>query len=83
MKHTHINDTYFETLAECYDQLTKTALDRGYDKPEYGNIESVPYLKSFRKVFDLTKDGKPQKSGLVVIIYRMDSGTYELTHYIN
>jgi hypothetical protein len=31
----------------------------------------------------LTKNGKPQRKGLSISLYGMESGNYELTTYIN
>lgn len=75
-------DTYFDGLAPLYANLSEYVISKGYDDPDYGFIESVRYLETFRKSFTLYKEGREQKKLLHVSIYRMETGRYELTAYI-
>lgn len=84
-----INDeTYFPTLSEALDQVNKKAVSKGYDEInpdeffQFG-MGGISYGETKRKSFSLTKNGIPvPKRMMHVAIYRMDSGTYELTCYI-
>jgi hypothetical protein len=78
--------TYFDTQAQALDYAYEDARKRGYEVVMPNNPVSffghIEYIHTKRYTFDLTKDGKEQKKCLHVILYRMDSGWYELTHYI-
>lgn len=84
-----INDeTYFPTLSEALDQVNKKAVSKGYDEInpdeffQFG-MGGISYGETKRKSFSLTKNSIPvSKRMMHVAIYRMDSGTYELTCYI-
>lgn len=84
-----INDeTYFATLSEALDQVNKKAVSKGYDEInpdeffQFG-MGGISYGETKRKSFSLTKNGIPVlKRMMHVAIFRMDSGTYELTCYI-
>lgn len=88
------NDTYFETLSGALDNVRKVAEQLGYTINEddmftqfgtggvsYGQTKraNIELLKNGEKI--LSRDGRPINRALVVIIYRMDSGKYELTVY--
>lgn len=77
--------TYFQTQALAIDHAIESAQKRGYvvDIPQRIWTEAVNYLSTVRYVLDLFKDEKLQRKGLVIVLYRMDSGNYELTSYIN
>jgi hypothetical protein len=83
---THETDTYFNTQA--------TALQTVYDKIEKENryeiafpdniwTEHVAYGTTVRYNLPLIvkSTGNPAKKWLHISLYRMDNGTYELTHY--
>lgn len=79
------NDTYFTTIGRAIDYAVDTASIKGYltmtdNMVIYPGIE-IGETKSFH--VDLYKDNNLQAKQLHIIIYRMDSGNYELTHYIN
>ena len=91
---TENSDTYFKTLSETLDYVRGVAEKMGYtiDEDEmftqfgtggvsYGQTKRahIPLLKDGKPI--LGKSGKPLGRGLNVIIYRMDSGSYELTLY--
>ena len=87
-------DTYFNTLSEALDEVRYTATDLGctVDEDEmftnfgtggvsYGQTKRafIPLLKNGEPI--LSKSGKLLNRGLTVVIYRMDSGKYELITY--
>lgn len=89
-----VNDTYFKTLSGALDYVRYEAEKLGYTVDEdsmFTNFGTggISYGQTKRANIDLLKDGQPivSKSGkplnrsLIVVIYRMDSGTYELTCY--
>ena len=83
-----MNAIYFDTLAQTVDAAVEQADQRGavlarpteawnlcQDHLAYGLYRRGDFqLDSFR--------GKPTKQFFHVIIYRMDSGRYELTAYV-
>ena len=88
------SDTYFETLSETLDYVREQVLKMGYTLDEddlnfqfgtggvsYGQTKSavIPLLKNGEPI--LGKGGKPLNRGVNIVIYRMDSGRYELTFY--
>ena len=88
------NDTYFETLSGALEYTRWIAERMGYTLDEqamhfqfgtggvsYGQTKraTIPLLKDGEPI--LGKSGKPLNRGLVIVIYRMDSGRYELTYY--
>jgi len=88
------NDTYFKTAGEAVDFAKKAAEKKGFDIDEddwnsqitmggkYNRLRpGVGKTHSFQ--IGLLKKGKPQRKGLAISLYGMDSGKYELTHYIN
>jgi len=88
------NDTYFKAAYEAAEYAKKQAEKRGFQVDEddwqtqigfggkYNRMRpSVGKTHSFS--IGLTKNGKPQRKNLNISLYGMDSGQYELTHYIN
>ena len=88
------SDTYFETLSGTLDYVREQVLKMGYTLDEddvhfkfgtggisYGQTKSavIPLLKNGEPI--LSKNGKPLNRGVNIVIYRMDSGRYELTFY--
>lgn len=76
--------TYFPTLAQTLAAAFETAIAKGYSIVEdSANFEHVAYETTQRKSYELTDAfGKTMKKSLHVIVYRMSSGSYELTSYI-
>ena len=87
-------DDYFKTAGEAVDFAKKAAEKKGFDIDEddwnsqitmggkYNRLRpGVGKTHSFQ--IGLLKKGKPQRKGLSISLYGMDSGKYELTHYIN
>lgn len=87
-------DTYFETLSEALDAVRRRAETLGCTVDEddiwtnfgtggisYGQTKSanISLLKDGQPI--IGKNGKPLNRSIVVSIYRMDSGRYELTQY--
>lgn len=88
------NDTYFKAAYEAAEYAKKQAEKKGFQVDEddwqsqigmggkYNRMRpSVGKTHSFS--IGLIKNGKPQKKSLNISLYGMDSGKYELTHYIN
>ena len=88
------SDTYFKTASEASEYAKKQAEKKGFQVDEddwqsqigmggrYNRMRpSVGKTHSFS--IGLTKNGKPQKKSLNISLYGMDSGKYELIHYIN
>ncbi len=81
-------ENYFNTLSEAIDAAVQMALSMGYTVNEdeifhqFGT-GGVGYGETKRGSITLYKEGIEQKKALQIIIYRMDSGKYELTTYIN
>jgi len=79
------SDTYFNTqnqaLEFAYSKLPKKYV---IDFPEYIWTEHVVYETYRSYHLDLkTINGNKAKKSLHINLYRMNSGTYELTFYIN
>ena len=85
---------YFKTAGEAVEFAKKAAEKKGFDIDEddwnsqitmggkYNRLRpGVGKTHSFQ--IGLLKKGKPQRKGLAISLYGMDSGKYELTHYIN
>ena len=88
------NNDYFKTAGEAVDFAKKVAEKKGFEIDEddwnsqitmggkYNRLRpGVGKTHSFQ--IGLLKKGKPQRKGLAISLYGMDSGKYELTHYIN
>jgi hypothetical protein len=88
------NDTYFKAAYEAAEYAKKQVEKKGFLVDEddwqsqigmggrYNRLRpSVGKTHSFS--IGLTKNGKPQRKNLNISLYGMDSGQYELTHYIN
>jgi hypothetical protein len=88
------NDTYFKTAGEAVDFAKTKVEKKGYEIDEddwnnqithggrYSRLRpSVGKTHTFQ--IGLLKKGKPQRKGLSISLFGMDSGNYELTYYIN
>jgi len=83
------NDTYFETLSEALDAVRTRVKNKGFEVDEDAMFTQfgtggIGYGETKRANIPLLKNGIPDKRRSVTIaIYRMDSGKYELTAYLN
>jgi len=83
------NDTYFETLSDAINAVREKVAKKGFTLDEdevwtYFGTGGVSYGQTKRANIPLLKDGIPDKRrSVMIILYRMESGTYELTSYIN
>ena len=83
------NDTYFETLSAALDAVRERVEKKGYTVDENEMFTQfgtggINYLETKRVTIALLRNGIPDKRRSVTIaIYRMDSGKYELTAYMN
>jgi hypothetical protein len=77
-------ETYFETQAGALQSAEEYAIHKGYTVNwESINPEHVAYGKTVSYSVELMKDGVPSRKMLQISLYRMESGKYELTNYIN
>jgi hypothetical protein len=77
-------ETYFETQAGALQSAEEYATHKGYTVNwESINPEHVAYGKTVSYSVELMKDGVPARKMLQISLYRMESGKYELTNYIN
>ena len=77
-------ETYFDTQAGALESAEEYAASKGYTV----NWESitpshVAYGQTVKYSVELLKDGMPARKMLQISLYRMESGKYELTNYIN
>jgi hypothetical protein len=85
------NDTYFETLSAALDAVRERVAKKGYSVDEDAVFQQfgtggISYGQTKRATIPLIniKTGLPEKRrSVTVAIYRMDSGKYELTAYLN
>ena len=87
-------DTYFKSATQAVEFAKKAVEKKGFTIDEddwqtqialggrYSRLRpSVGKTHSFS--VGLIKNGKPQRKGLSISLFGMDSGKFELTHYIN
>ena len=83
----HFSKVYFNTQSEALNVAFEEANRKGYKVDEPQNIwtEHVAYGKTVKYTLNLIveRTGNPARKCLHISLYRMDSGRYELTHYIN
>lgn len=81
-----MEETYFNTQSSALEHVEQT-LDKRYAiaYPDRIWSEHVNYGTTVKYHFPLIvkKTGNPARKWLNISLYRMDSGTYELTQYIN
>jgi hypothetical protein len=83
------NDTYFETLSAALDAVRERVEKKGFTVDEDDMFTQfgtggINYGETKRATIPLLRNGIPDKRRSVTIaIYRMDSGKYELTAYLN
>jgi hypothetical protein len=79
------SDTYFETQQAALHHSDKMATSRGYipQYPDYLWTEHVAYGTNVKYCIPmLTSKGNPARKCLHISLYRMDSGRYELTTWL-
>jgi hypothetical protein len=83
----HKIDSYFQTQASALDATVSAADEMGYiiKYPDRIWAEHVNYGHTVKYSFPLIvkKTGNHAKKRLHITLYRMDSGSYELTYYFN
>jgi hypothetical protein len=83
------NSPYYETLSQALDAVREQVGNKGFTVDEddmqlHFGTGGISYGETKRANISLLKNGIPDKRRNVTIaIYRMDSGRYELTSYIN
>lgn len=83
------SETYFDTQTEAFEHALEKAKQKGFEIKEEDLQNSVftqgwVGTENYRKdSIPLYKDGKLQRKMLQIVLYRMPSGKYELTTYIN
>jgi hypothetical protein len=84
---TYGSDTYFETQAAALAAAYEATEKRGYTvvEPEYLWTEHVYHgtTTTYNLPLRSKKNGNIARKRLVISLYRMDSGRYELTHYFS
>jgi|688.fasta_scaffold2723169_1 hypothetical protein len=89
--YTDISDTYFETQASAlqhvYDNIHMQYMKNHYEIvfPDHLWCEHIMYGHNRIYHLDLKvkRTGNPARKALHISLYRMDSGKYELTYYVN
>jgi len=78
-------ETYFETQNAALQCADNMAIAKGYSPqyPEHLWVEHVAYGTNTKYTIPmLTSRGNPAKKHLHISLYRMDSGRYELTTWL-
>jgi len=94
IKESLLTESYYETLSQTLDAVRDNAKVLGYELDEKDvwrdfGTGGIPYETTKRGVINLLKNGVPEldKKGrelnrkMIVSIYRMPSGKYELTDH--
>ncbi len=75
---------YFAQMSLAIDAAKATARMKEYEVVDNELLwEHVPYGQTRKRSLELIKDRMPSKKMLHISLYRMESGNYELVHYIN
>lgn len=75
---------YHDTQGEALNHLQEVLFQMGYTITEFEGIEHVAYGTTNRYQFPLHSEDPKNKSKVVLVqLYRMDSGRYELNFYTN
>ena len=88
------NDTYFKSFTQAVEFARKATEKRGFTIDEDDWQSQIAFGGKYSRsrpskgktnsfTVGLLKNGKPQRKSLQISVYGMDSGSYELTHYIN
>jgi hypothetical protein len=86
--------TYFRAAYEAAEYARSMAEKKGYEIDEEDWQSQIGFGGKYNRLrpgigkthsftVGLTKNGKPQRKGLSISLYGMESGNYELTTYIN
>jgi len=81
----YVQEDYFETQSGAIESAQDYALNKGYeaDMASFYPVH-IKYGETANYHVELSKNDKPVKNKMLHIsLYRMDSGKYELTNYIN
>ena len=88
------NDTYFKSFTASVEYARKATEKRGFTIDEDDWQTQIAFGGKYSRsrpskgktnsfTLGLLKNGKPQRKSLQISVFGMDSGNYELTHYIN
>ncbi len=88
------NDTYFKSFTQAVEYARKATEKRGFTIDEDDWQTQIAFGGKYTRsrpskgktnsfTVGLLKNGKPQRKSLQISVFGMDSGSYELTHYIN
>ena len=88
------NDTYFKSFTQAVEYARKATEKRGFTIDEDDWQTQIAFGGKYSRsrpskgktnsfTVGLLKKGKPQRKSLQISVFGMDSGSYELTHYIN
>ena len=81
----YVQEDYFDTQSGALESAQDYALNKGYeaDMASFYPVH-IKYGETANYHVELSKNDKPVKNKMLHIsLYRMDSGKYELTNYIN
>lgn len=80
-------ETFYRTMNQAIEAAKKNAEEQGYtvadDIDNINTWEPMTYETTQTKLFALYKNNVKSRKGLNITLYRMRSGVYELTTYIN
>ena len=88
------NDTYFKSFTQAVEYARNATEKRGFTLDEDDWQTQIAFGGKYTRsrpskgktnsfTVGLLKNGKPQRKSLQISVFGMDSGSYELTHYIN
>jgi hypothetical protein len=88
------NDTYFKSFTQAVEYARKVTEKRGFTIDEDDWQTQIAFGGKYSRsrpskgktnsfTVGLLKNGKPQRKSLQISVFGMDSGSYELTQYIN
>jgi hypothetical protein len=88
------NDTYFKSFTQAVEYARKATEKRGFTIDEDDWQTQIAFGGKYTRsrpskgktnsfTVGLLKNGKPQRKSLQISVFGMDSGSYELTQYIN
>jgi hypothetical protein len=84
MASKYIYEIYHETMYKAIQEAIRLATLKGYTVHEESiTLEPISYETSRTIIYPIEKNGKMQRKCMNVTLYRMPSGKYELTTYIN
>ena len=78
-------EIYHETMSEAIQAAKEYAEQKGYTIGDHYGLDwqAMQYETYQTRLYILYKDDKQSKKTLNISLYRMPSGRYELTTYIN